>query len=48
MNLTLKRQEASGSLKIWCGRRWGHPHGDRGAGRRYEIWNSQRVDQEEN
>jgi hypothetical protein len=23
---------------------WGHPHGDRGLGRRYEMWNSQRVE----
>jgi hypothetical protein len=22
----------------------GHPHGDRGVGRRYGMWNSQRVD----
>jgi hypothetical protein len=27
---------------------WGYPHGDRGAGRRYGMWNPQRVDQEEN
>jgi hypothetical protein len=27
---------------------WGHPHGNRGVGRRYGIGNSQRVDQEGN
>ena len=25
---------------------WGHPHGDRGVGRRYGMWNSWRVDRE--
>jgi hypothetical protein len=24
---------------------WGHPHGDRGAGKRYRMWNRWRVDQ---
>jgi hypothetical protein len=27
---------------------WGHPTGDTGVGRRYGMWNSQRVGQEEN
>jgi hypothetical protein len=27
---------------------WEHPCGDRGAGRRYGMWNSWRVDQERN
>jgi hypothetical protein len=27
---------------------WGHPRGDMGVGRRYEVGNSQRVDLEEN
>ena len=27
---------------------WGHPRGDMGVGRRYEVGNSQRVDWEEN
>jgi hypothetical protein len=26
----------------------GRPHGERGTGRRYGMWNSQRVDQEGN
>jgi hypothetical protein len=27
---------------------WGHPHGDRdGVGRKYGMWNSQRVEGEE-
>jgi hypothetical protein len=24
---------------------WGHPHGDRGVGRKYGMWNSRRVDE---
>jgi hypothetical protein len=27
---------------------WGHPCGDRGVGRRYGMWKSQRVNQEGN
>jgi hypothetical protein len=51
MHLTLHRLEASGSVEVcWSGVgrvrtslwRW-----DGGRGRRYEMWNSQRVDQEE-
>jgi hypothetical protein len=44
MHLTLNRLEAPGSLEVrWSGA-WGHPCGDRGVGRRYGMWNSQRVD----
>jgi hypothetical protein len=25
---------------------WGYPHGDMGAGRRYVMWNSWKVDKE--
>ena len=47
MHLTLKRLEAPGSLEVrWGeGRVWGHPHGDKGVGRRYGMWNSRKVDQ---
>jgi hypothetical protein len=44
MHLTLKRLEAPESLEVWFGGWWEHPHGDRGMGRRYRIWNSWRVD----
>jgi hypothetical protein len=44
MHLTLKRLEAIGSLEVRWGEGWGHPHRDRGMGRRYGIWNSRRVD----
>jgi hypothetical protein len=30
---------------VVVGGRWGHPHGDK-RGKRYEMWNSQRVDQD--
>jgi hypothetical protein len=43
MYLTLKRLFRG--LVGWGG---GHPHGDRAVGRRYEMWNSQRMDLEEN
>ena len=46
MHLTLKRLEAPGSLEVrWGGggEGWGHPHVDRAVGRRYGMWNSQRV-----
>jgi hypothetical protein len=43
MHLTLKRLEAPGSLEVRWGGGWGHSHGDRGVGRRYGMWNSQRV-----
>ena len=46
MYLTLKRLEAPGSLDVRRGWGWGHPRGNRGMGRRYEMWNIQRVDQE--
>jgi hypothetical protein len=45
MHLTLKRLEAPESLDIRWDGGWGHPHEDRGLGRRYGMWNSQRVDQ---
>jgi hypothetical protein len=42
MHLTLKRLEAAGSLEVrWHGE-WGHPRGDRGMGKKYGMWNSQR------
>jgi hypothetical protein len=46
MNLTLKRVEVPRSLEVrwYRGAVWRHPHGDRGVGRRYGMWNSQRVD----
>jgi hypothetical protein len=44
MHLTLKRQEAPGSLEVRWGRGWGHPRGDRRVGWRCGMWNSQRVD----
>jgi hypothetical protein len=53
MHLNLKRLEALRSLEVWWGGggRWGHPHGDTGVwgtGRRYGVWNSRRVYQDEN
>jgi hypothetical protein len=48
MHLTLKRLEAPGSFEVRWGEGWGHPHGDMGVGRRYRVWNSQRVDGEGN
>jgi hypothetical protein len=53
IHLTLKKQEAPGSLEVRWGREWRHPRGDKEAGsggshmetrRRYGMWNSQRVD----
>jgi hypothetical protein len=42
MHLTLKRLEAPGSLEVrWGG--GGDTHVDIGGGRRYGMWNSQRV-----
>ena len=41
IHLTLKRLE---DPEVRWGGGWGHPHGDRGVGRRYGMWNSQRVD----
>jgi hypothetical protein len=47
MHLALKRLEAPGSLEVRCdGGGWEHPCGDRGLGRQYGTWNSQRVDQD--
>jgi hypothetical protein len=46
--LTLKRLEAPGSLEVLWGGWWEHPCGDRGKGRRYGMWNSQRVEREGN
>jgi hypothetical protein len=37
MFLALKRLEAPGNLEVRWGREWGHPHGDRGMGRRYGM-----------
>jgi hypothetical protein len=39
-------QEIGGprEFKFSWSRRWGHPHGDRGLGRRYALWNSRKVD----
>jgi hypothetical protein len=47
MHLTLKRLEDPGSGEVWWGgsRGWRHPHGYR-EGRRYGMWNSQRIDWE--
>jgi hypothetical protein len=45
MHLTLKRLGAPGSLEVRWGRGWGHPRRDRGVGRRYGMWNSQRVNE---
>jgi hypothetical protein len=45
MHLTFKRLEAPGTLEVRWGEGWGHPHGDRGVGKRYGIWNRQRVDE---
>jgi hypothetical protein len=44
MHLTLKRQEATGTLEIWWGGERGHSRGNSEVGRRYVMWNSQRVD----
>jgi hypothetical protein len=46
MHLTLKRLDAPGSLEVGWGGRWANPSGERGVGRRYEMWNSWRVDQD--
>ena len=48
MHLTLKRLEAPGSLEVRWGGGWGHPHGDRGVGRRYGMRNSRRVERARN
>jgi hypothetical protein len=40
------RKEGKWRGKGTWGREWGHPCGDRGVGRRYGMWNSQRVDGE--
>jgi hypothetical protein len=47
MHLTLKRLDAPGSLEVRRGEGWGQ-RVDRGAGRRYGIWNRQRVNPEGN
>jgi hypothetical protein len=46
MYLTLKRLEAPGSLEVWLGEVWGAETSSwrEGMQRRYEIWNSRRVD----
>jgi hypothetical protein len=44
MHLTFKRLEALGSIEVRWGGGWGHPPGDRVLGRKYGMWNSQRVD----
>jgi hypothetical protein len=46
MHQTLKRLEVPGRREVWWGDRWwgGHPHGDRGLGRRYGMWNSRIID----
>ena len=46
MHLTIKRLEAPVSLEVWWDGGWGHPHEDRGQEKRYEMWNSQRVDRD--
>jgi hypothetical protein len=48
IHLTLKKLEAPGSLDVWLGKGWweGHPSGDTGMGKRFVIWNTQRVDLE--
>ena len=46
MHLTLKRLEAPGSLEVRWGGEWGHAHGNMWMGRRYGMWNNQRVDKE--
>jgi hypothetical protein len=50
MHLTLKNLEAPGSLEVWwCGDvGWGNPLGDSGAGNRYGMQKSWRVDWEGN
>jgi hypothetical protein len=48
MHLTLKGLVAPGSLNVrWRGG-WEHPCGDSVAGRRYGMWNTQRVNEDEN
>jgi hypothetical protein len=44
-HLTLKRLETPGSLEVRCS--WGcvDPCGDRGVGRKYGMWNRQRMDE---
>jgi hypothetical protein len=37
MHLTLKRLEVAESLEVRRDREWGHPHGDRGVGRKYGM-----------
>jgi hypothetical protein len=50
MHLTLKRLEAPSSIEVW----WVGSRGqgdillEMGLGKRYGMWNSQRVDQERN
>jgi hypothetical protein len=48
----LNPQETGGHRKFRCligwGWGWRHPHGDRGAGRRYGMWIIWRVNQEGN
>jgi hypothetical protein len=45
VHLALKRLEAPGSVEVrWSGG-WGYPHGDGGVGRKYGMWNTQRVDE---
>jgi hypothetical protein len=44
IHLALWRLEFSGSLEVRL--RGGPPHGDRGGGRRYGMWNSVRVHRE--
>jgi hypothetical protein len=51
MHLTIKRLEATENLESSWGKGqglvgWEHPHGDRRVGKRYGMWNSQRVDWE--
>jgi hypothetical protein len=45
MHLTLERLLAPGSREVWLGRGWGHLPGEEG--RRCRMWNSRRVDWEE-
>jgi hypothetical protein len=40
MHLTLKKLEAPGSIEVWCG----DILLEKGTRRKYEWWNSQRVD----
>jgi hypothetical protein len=50
MHLTLKRLKVPGSLKIKWGREVGVETSlwRQGAGRRYRMWNSERVNRERN